>query len=530
MIRQIKHLLTRSNTIIILLLIVLAVLFNIERLDFGKENLIDISSFVYFIGCIYVISVISIPKLQRIGGFSNIVICLVFYFFCKLVIFTKHPLSGGIYTYISIIEVLLLSILVILAYGFTYKLREFEEAFKKKLLIDVRIRSRSESSLETASEQVQTAMTLSRRHQYPLSVAVLEPVINQFRNAFNYSTKDGRPTDITLKLTEIINSILRSTDLLLKRSEYGQFTIVCQVTDLEGLTKLLDRIRDVAADNLGILIVYGTACFPGEALTFSDLFNLAESKLQNSKTNNSEDNNHNLQKKRDEHSNPLISEPSLSFLPNWINCINPEKRILRGLKYTITKRVMDVTLILVTLPIWFPILAICAFIIKLSSPHDYVFFSQYRIGKDGHTFRMYKFRTMFPNAEEQKKKYDELNELSWPDFKISGDPRVTRIGRFLRKTSLDELPELLNVLKGNMSLVGPRPTTFSPQTYTLWQTERLNIQPGITGLWQITGRGTLDFEDRVRLDIAYIEHRCLWVDVQILLRTIPAVLLQRGAS
>jgi lipopolysaccharide/colanic/teichoic acid biosynthesis glycosyltransferase len=136
---------------------------------------------------------------------------------------------------------------------------------------------------------------------------------------------------------------------------------------------------------------------------------------------------------------------------------------------------------------------------------------------------------MVHNAEELKHKYMHLNELQWPDFKITNDPRITLVGRILRKTSLDELPQLLNVLKGDMSLVGPRPTSFSAETYALWQTGRLDVTPGITGLWQIMGRASMEFTDRVYLDMFYIEHRSLWLDIQIIVRTIFAVFMQRGA-
>jgi lipopolysaccharide/colanic/teichoic acid biosynthesis glycosyltransferase len=136
---------------------------------------------------------------------------------------------------------------------------------------------------------------------------------------------------------------------------------------------------------------------------------------------------------------------------------------------------------------------------------------------------------MVHNAEELKAQLSHLNELQWPDFKITDDPRVTRVGRVLRKTSLDELPQLLNVLKGEMTFVGPRPTSFSAETYTLWQTERLDVTPGITGLWQIMGRASMEFTDRVYLDVFYIEHRSIWLDFQILIRTFFAVLAQRGA-
>jgi lipopolysaccharide/colanic/teichoic acid biosynthesis glycosyltransferase len=136
---------------------------------------------------------------------------------------------------------------------------------------------------------------------------------------------------------------------------------------------------------------------------------------------------------------------------------------------------------------------------------------------------------MVPHADELKAKYAHLNELQWPDFKITNDPRVTPIGKFMRKTSLDELPQLVNVLRGEMSLVGPRPTSFGAETYKLWHTERLDVIPGLTGLWQIEGRARLEFDERLRLDIAYIERAGLWFDVVILYRTVIAVFQQRGA-
>ncbi len=142
---------------------------------------------------------------------------------------------------------------------------------------------------------------------------------------------------------------------------------------------------------------------------------------------------------------------------------------------------------------------------------------------------MYKFRTMVSDAEKLKQNYADLNELSWPDFKISDDPRVTRVGRFLRKTSLDELPQIINVLKGDMSLVGPRPTSFDASTYDLWHTERLEVLPGITGLWQVNGRSDVDFDERARLDIEYIEKQSVWLDLWILYRTIFVIFNQRGA-
>ena len=183
---------------------------------------------------------------------------------------------------------------------------------------------------------------------------------------------------------------------------------------------------------------------------------------------------------------------------------------------------------LMALPLILPVMAICALAIWWEDPGPVVF-AQLRTGWGGRRFKMYKFRTMVKNAEDLKAKYAHLNELTWPDFKITNDPRVTRVGRILRKTSLDELPQIFNVLKGDMSLVGPRPTSFDASTYALWQTERLEVQPGITGLWQVSGRSDLDFDQRLRLDVEYIEQQSLWLDLQILLRTVAVVFHQRGA-
>ncbi len=159
-----------------------------------------------------------------------------------------------------------------------------------------------------------------------------------------------------------------------------------------------------------------------------------------------------------------------------------------------------------------------------------VFFTQERAGLFGRRFRMVKFRTMVKGAEKRRDELLELNEMSGPVFKITDDPRVTRLGRLLRRTSIDELPQLFNVLAGSMSLVGPRPLPFQEQQQIHgWHRRRLSMKPGITGLWQVSGRSEVDFEDWIQLDLRYIDEWTLWLDIHLLLRTVPAVLLRRGA-
>lgn len=196
--------------------------------------------------------------------------------------------------------------------------------------------------------------------------------------------------------------------------------------------------------------------------------------------------------------------------------------------YESVKRSLDLFVCLMVLPAAIPMLILCVLLVRASGPGP-LFFVQERTGRAGRRFRMFKFRSMVPEAPRLKDEVRMAHNMSGPDFKLQDDPRVTRVGRFLRKTSLDELPQLWNVVKGDMSLVGPRPTSFDTTTYDLWHTERLEVAPGLTGLWQIARRGDIDFDDRVRLDIAYVRSRSLRLDLAILLRTIPAVLSQRGA-
>jgi lipopolysaccharide/colanic/teichoic acid biosynthesis glycosyltransferase len=191
------------------------------------------------------------------------------------------------------------------------------------------------------------------------------------------------------------------------------------------------------------------------------------------------------------------------------------------------KRTLDLLLCVVTAPITLLLLVICSAAVLLESPGGAIY-TQWRVGRHGKPFLMYKFRTMVHNADELKPMLQHLNVLPAPDFKIIDDPRVTRVGRFLRRSSLDELPQLLNVLRGDMSLVGPRPTDFGLDRYRLWHTERLEVRPGMTGLWQIFARHQADFDARLRYDIEYIDRMSVLLDLWILVLTVGAVVRGTG--
>jgi exopolysaccharide biosynthesis polyprenyl glycosylphosphotransferase len=195
------------------------------------------------------------------------------------------------------------------------------------------------------------------------------------------------------------------------------------------------------------------------------------------------------------------------------------------------KRVLDIMISTTAIILLWPVLVVVCILVKLTSPGP-VLFVQKRLGLNKRPFDLYKFRTMVMDAEEQMRQIEHLNEASGPVFKMKNDPRVTTIGRFLRKTSIDELPQLFNVLKSEMSLVGPRP--LPARDYNGfdqdWPRRRFSVRPGVTCLWQIRGRSSIPFQQWMELDLQYIDKWSLWLDFQILMRTIPAVFKGSGAT
>ncbi|MGG7078804.1 sugar transferase [Clostridium sardiniense] len=188
--------------------------------------------------------------------------------------------------------------------------------------------------------------------------------------------------------------------------------------------------------------------------------------------------------------------------------------------YNITKRSIDIIGSLLGIICLSPIFLLVGILIKKESKGP-IIFSQDRIGKDNTKFKMYKFRSMVQNAEELKAKLQEQNEMSGPMFKMREDPRVTKIGKFIRKTSIDELPQLINVLKGDMSLVGPRPSLPKEVSeFKPWMMERLEVKPGLTCYWQVSGRNNIDFEDWMNLDIRYVRERNTLTDIKLIFKTV----------
>lgn len=205
--------------------------------------------------------------------------------------------------------------------------------------------------------------------------------------------------------------------------------------------------------------------------------------------------------------------------------------INNGKVYLFIKRVIDIFGSLIGLIIFSPIFILISIAIKLEDPKGKILFCQKRVGINSNVFKMYKFRSMVSNAEELLEHVSKLNEMNGPVFKIKDDPRITKVGRFIRKTSLDEIPQFINILKGDMTFVGPRPPLASEvEQYSDYEMQRLMVKPGLTCYWQICGRNSIDFDEWVELDLKYIEERNTFIDIKIILKTFFVLFGDENAS
>lgn len=220
----------------------------------------------------------------------------------------------------------------------------------------------------------------------------------------------------------------------------------------------------------------------------------------------------------------IVMDKSMAYSQTTVSAQDVDK------VYLFMKRALDFLGSFIGLVILSPLFAVIALLIKIETPKGSVFFRQVRVGHEGKEFHMYKFRSMVTNAEDLLEQLIDQNEVNGNMFKMKNDPRITRIGKFIRKTSLDELPQLWNVLKGEMSLVGPRPALpREVEKYTSYDRQRLKMIPGCTGLWQVSGRNSVGFEEMVELDLTYARDRNIFVDIKIILRTFKVLLGSKDA-
>lgn len=390
----------------------------------------------------------------------------------------------------------------------------------------------------------QRQFLLAGRHERPLSCVVVEVDESSLKAQLQEVAREADRAFLRScalsRAAKVAADTARRSDLAIAGDDPHNLVLLCPETSAASAVCVAKKIARALASELGLEVKLGVATFPEQALSLRELVRRAESSLEHPSClgdtaqrvlpfleSEEAAPSHRSAQAEPEASRPSRSSGVAGSLASWDAGVlwKPAPRERAG---WLAKRAFDLFVVCLSAPLWAPVFALIAIAVKVDSPGGPVLFKQIRVGRFGRRFRMLKFRTMVPAAEELKKELRSQSEMQWPDFKMKKDPRITRVGRFLRQTSLDELPQLLNVLLGDMSLVGPRPTSFSDETYTLWQKARLTVQPGLTGLWQINGRGSSDFEQRARIDIAYIERRSLLLDLRILFRTAGVVLGRKG--
>jgi lipopolysaccharide/colanic/teichoic acid biosynthesis glycosyltransferase len=328
----------------------------------------------------------------------------------------------------------------------------------------------------------------ARRYERPLTLVSL---------SFGGSRKDGP------RATAPVSRCLRQSDLLGHAS--GHLLIVLPETPGNAIHGLVSRLVAALGHDLAGKTQLGAASFPAEEVTWIGLKTRAvecEAPLQTGRGGSG--------------TGSAGVTPRVPFRRG---------RVVRSH----LRRAVDLAVLFLAAPLAVPLGLLFAVAIKLDSPGP-VLIRQPRVGLGGEVLDVLKLRTMVKDADVLKDGLSHLNTLAWPDFKIPGDPRVTRVGRFLRRTSLDELPQLWNLLRGDVTLVGPRPCSITVGRYELWQTERLEAKPGLFGRWQAEGRGKVSFTDRCRMDIAQIQQRSPTYEFRLALRTLWALAAGRGAS
>ncbi len=553
----------RLRILIVAFSLWLTLLFNIERPDILGVNL---SSAVYILASVFVVVTLLLPDLSSIRLEILLIGSGILYLFMRpLAVDDASSLPT-----VLIIELVILFTTIILGRLISRVVTNSEHVFES--VVTGADETRAHSTLK-GEEEMNAELFRARRFDRPVGFIYFRvEVLTQAHAAtdviFNY--------EAILQRRYLRNRVARIAEATLFMNElvvwYGDNVLVClPESSPENTAAVEQRINDLIRLSLNVRIPTGTANFPDDGFVLKDLIKTAVQRADEA-TDNSTTNtirrptyintgNGSSQPKVSNrqvnmfqslqrvfgpgfpHPRQLTPEfeavgfGALSATPYlnpnfWANQIPYQSASARYI-YLRVKRMMDIGIVLASFPMLLPITIVVAVLIRLDDGGP-IFYMQKRTGVGGHQFQMFKFRSMILNADQRLAELNvSVNErgetINEHGEKLENDPRITRIGKLLRKTSLDELPQIWNVLLGHMSLVGPRPTSFGVEKYALFHTERLNVKPGITGLWQIYDRGDTDFDNRLIWDIKYIEKLSLALDLQILVRTALGVLRHDGA-
>jgi lipopolysaccharide/colanic/teichoic acid biosynthesis glycosyltransferase len=373
-------------------------------------------------------------------------------------------------------------------------------------------------------ERIGEELYRARRYERPASVVYisLPPIKGEMVELPNkkISLKDYTRE----KLLAAVAAITYKSDIVV---DYGDALVVAlPETDRRGAGIYVNQAGKILQDSLKVKPVVGIATYPEEGIVADELVKIAQA---NARLYSEDDYSGFAGERKGDLLVEVEERMRIEREAEWVNNM-PANTVATRSTYLAVKRGVDILFVLSLMPVLLPMMGLVALLIYLDD-REKVFYMQPRTGYGGKRFHMYKFRTMKVGAKSVPPQVivasDGTMRYMWPE-KVENDPRITRVGRILRKTSLDELPQLLNILKGDMSLIGPRPTSWSLDMYTSHQTARLAIRPGITGLWQVSARDATNFDERLIWDLKYIEKVSLWLDIQIALRTVLGVFQKSG--
>ncbi|MEO8394817.1 MAG: sugar transferase [Chloroflexota bacterium] len=553
----------RFRLLLVILVIWLSLLFNIERPNWFGLGSLDLPSIVYIVAGIVCMTILLLPDLGYLPVGLLVVAVLILYIPIRIITTTDDAAHDSIYVIVS--EFIVLTLTVIISRLVTFAVSNFEKAVE-----NVIVRPENSRVLPPADgeEAISNELLRARRYERPVSLMIVRA--NELKKLEKSLTKQFaletafQQKYLQNKVAQVISSLIYRSDIV---TTYQDDLVLCLPETADHDAKALAReISDMLKARLNLSAEIGLAVFPEDALITPLLIQKALNQVltfedSEAATQDDHDNNPPVQPESnlDKTGKPFIEQvykrvlnvmssamPSLEAVPTlstqqfdghsdqWVYQFPFTSATSRSI-YLSLKRVIDFIVVIAVMPAALPLMGLVALMIKLDD-HGPLLFVQERTGIGGRRFKMLKFRTMVVDAEARlealsKQGLVKLNgnhQLAEP-LKLDHDPRITRIGRLLRKTSLDELPQLLNVLYGDMSLVGPRPTSWGVDNYTLLQTERLSIRPGITGLWQVYSRGATNFDVWLKWDMIYIDKMSFMFDVEIILHTIRSVLSSRGA-
>ncbi|HLA42121.1 MAG TPA: sugar transferase [Aggregatilineales bacterium] len=501
-------------------------LFNIERLDVNGETIFNLSNVTYGLAIIIGLALLALPNLGIQSLSVTAVIILVLYVVTSFVFLPDWLERSG---YIYALEIGTLLITLVLMRRVSYTLLDFEEAYQVFVLD---IESSRIMPGEAGKQEATRELDRARRFNQKMTLVFCKlhaPDEMKMASLRTDSLTDDLADNFErryrhIQLARSIAALSYTSDIII---DLGDRVVVClpdtSIDEADGFVNELRTFVDMVLED-DLLI--GVSAFPENGVLFDDLVEAAQ---KNARIYKGEGDITDTASRQGALLVDIDQRLKIEQDSAWLQKLtyqSPSARII----YQIIKRAMDIIVVTLVMPVILPVLGIVALLIVLDDGRP-VFYMQERTGYGGRRFKMFKFRSMRTDAKAVPPKivHTATGEVRyvWPE-KTDRDDRITRMGRFIRKTSLDELPQLLNVLKGDMSIVGPRPTTWEVKMYTLHQTERLTVRPGITGLWQVCARESTNFDERLLWDLKYVEKMSLWLDFQIIFRTVAQVFKKGG--